>query len=205
MCICICAKYARVFAWMQKLFWPVNLDPLLLPVISSGVQLLEREGELCFPPHWGCQSSPLVSCRHNGSQQTPKWGDGGRHRTYNNNSGNKFEKWGTHWPIGITPSLTLTMLSRGEGCVSVGMRERERQTKSIWDKEGKASEKRERGQCLLPMESKKRIPVFFPFLFYPTTFPKRPEIPNRIRHESQADLFAMMNEKTESQPQYALW
>lgn len=98
--------------------------PLPLPVISSGVQAPEREGEHCFPPHWGCQSSPLVSCRHSGSRQTPKRGDRGRHRTYNNNSGNKFEKWETRWPIGITPSLTLTMLRSGVVCFC--LRERER-------------------------------------------------------------------------------
>lgn len=45
-------------------------------------------------------------------------GDRGRHRTYNNSSGNKFEKWGTRSPFAITPSLTLTMLRRGWLCVS---------------------------------------------------------------------------------------
>lgn len=33
--------------------------PFPLPVISSGVWALEREGEHRFPPHLGCQSSLL--------------------------------------------------------------------------------------------------------------------------------------------------
>lgn len=119
-CSCVCVNAKAVVACQPT--------PFPLPVISSGMQALEHEGEHRFPPHWGCQSSPLVSCRHSGSRQASIRGERGRHRTYDNNSGNKFGKWGTHWPIGITPSLTLTMLGRGVVCFCLHERERDTET-----------------------------------------------------------------------------
>ena len=49
-----------------------------------------------------------------------------------------------------------------------------------------------------------RIPVFLPSFFIILLPLKRAEMTNRIRHESQADLFGVMNQKRESQLQYAL-
>lgn len=87
MCSCVCVNAKAVLACQPT--------PFPLPVISSGVQALEREGKHRFSPHWGCQSSPLVSCRHSSSRQTPKRRDRGRHWTYNNNSDNNFKTWKT--------------------------------------------------------------------------------------------------------------
>lgn len=151
-------------AWKQELFWPVNVH---LSLSLSSLQAGSRwsvKASTASPPHWGCQSSPLVSCRQSGTRQTPKRRDRGRHRTYNNNSGNKFEKWRTRWPIGITPSLTLTML-RGGGCVFLPAWERKIETDKI--------HLRQRGQMAgefrvgASTHRGKRIPLFLPsFLSY---------------------------------------
>lgn len=71
-------------------------------------------------PHWGCQSSPLVSCRHSSIRQTPKRGDRGRHRTYSNNSSNKFEEWGNTSAHRNHYIAYSNNVKEGEGaCVSV--------------------------------------------------------------------------------------
>lgn len=127
MCICenrfLCLPECRSCCGLSA----YTFSPLF--VIFSGVQALEHEGEQRFPPHWGRKSPPLLSCRHGGNRLAPVRGVWGRHRTYNYIY-NKFEKWGTHWPIGITPSLTLTMLRRGRGggVVCACLRERNTET-----------------------------------------------------------------------------
>lgn len=91
-CIMYLWKCVRVFTCMQELFWPVNLHLSLSPSSLQACRRWSVKASAASLPHWGCQSSPLVSCRHSGSRQMPKREDRGRHRTYNNNSGNKFER-----------------------------------------------------------------------------------------------------------------
>lgn len=123
-------KSVPVFSEMQKLLWPVSLHLFPLPVISSGMQALEHEGERRFPPQWGCHSSPPVSCRHSGSWQAEVRGERGRHRTYNNNSSNKFGEWGNTLAL-QNHSITYFNNVKERGlCVSVCVRERERQNTS---------------------------------------------------------------------------
>lgn len=49
-----------------------------------------------------------------------------------------------------------------------------------------------------------RIPVFLPSFFILLLSLRRAEMTNRIRLESQAGIFGLMNQRRESQPQYAL-
>lgn len=143
-------KCVHVFVWNARAVLACQPTPFPLPVISSGVQAPEREGKHRFPPHWGCQSSPLVSCRHSSSRQTPKRRDRGRHWTYKNNSYNNFETWGNTLAHRNRSITYFNDIKEGM-CVSFCVIEKDRDI-------GKASEtkreKKRKGRIKVPVPTK---------------------------------------------------
>lgn len=123
-------KCVHVFAWMQKLFWPVNLH---LSLSLSSLQACRRWSVKASTASLLIEdASRLLWCPAGtaAADRCQREGDRGRHRTYNNNSGNKFEKW-ENTLAHRNHSITLTMLRRGTVLICLHGRERKTEKKHL--------------------------------------------------------------------------